>query len=77
MFVLRGARRRSATATPSGTGLPEDYLLVGVPDGATLNDHVNHRIAVTGVISDPAAPRAARGGQLGGEGLEEVQREGG
>jgi hypothetical protein len=34
----------------------EDYLLVSTPP--SLAEHVNHRIAVTGVVSDAAAPPA-------------------
>ena len=56
VFVLRGAAADDAAATPSGAAMPEDYLLVAVPAGVALNELVNHRIAVTGVISDAGAP---------------------
>jgi hypothetical protein len=53
VFLLRGASL-NADATPSGPRAAEDYLLVSVP--ASLGERVNHRIAVTGVVSDAGAP---------------------
>lgn len=64
VFVLRGA-----TGAPIDSGLaagqqvPEDYLLVSIPAAVSLETHVNHRVAVTGVVTDagagPAPPTAA------------------
>jgi hypothetical protein len=59
VFVLRGAAADAGAETPSGTTMPEDYLLVAIPDQVNLTEMTNHRIAVTGVISDTAAPPAA------------------
>ena len=56
VFMLRSATASDAAAAPSGDRLPEDFLLVAIPADVTLADHVNHRIAVTGVISEPGAP---------------------
>jgi len=55
VFVLRGASAGSAEAAPDGDGqqLPEDYLLVSIPPAVSLEAHVNHRVAVTGVVSEP------------------------
>jgi hypothetical protein len=58
VFVLRGAAADAALATPSGTAMPEDFLLVAIPDQLNLTEMANHRIAVTGVVSDSAAPPA-------------------
>ena len=35
VFVLRGAAADAAAETPSGTTMPEDYLLVAIPDRPT------------------------------------------
>ena len=65
VFVLRGASGTSAEAAPPAGGqqLPEDYLLVSIPPAVSLETHVNHRVAVTGVVSDagagPPPPTAA------------------
>jgi hypothetical protein len=56
VFVLRSAAASDAVATPSGDRLPEDFLLVAIPAEVTLGEHVNHRIAVTGEISEAGAP---------------------
>jgi hypothetical protein len=58
VFLLRGAAADQNAETPSGTAVAraEDYLLVAIPADAALNERVNHRIAVTGVVSDPGAP---------------------
>lgn len=56
VFVLRGAAADQNGATPSGTAAAEDYLLVAIPADVALTERVNHRIAVTGVVSDPGAP---------------------
>lgn len=57
VFILRGAAQPgSAPASPAGDRLPEDYLLVAVPEQLNLGDHLNHRIAVTGLVSEPNAP---------------------
>jgi hypothetical protein len=53
VFILRGAAADDA-ATPSGNSRPEDYLLVA--GDVPLGEHVNHRVAVTGVVSDAGAP---------------------
>lgn len=53
VFLLRGA---SADAAPSGPRVAEDYLLVSVP--SSLGEKVNHRIAVTGTVSEAGAPPA-------------------
>jgi hypothetical protein len=54
VFILRGAAADETSATPSGASRPEDFLLV--PGEVALAEHVNHRIAVTGVVSDAGAP---------------------
>ena len=56
VFLLRGAAADQNAETPSGTVVAEDYLLVAIPADAALTERVNHRIAVTGVVSDPGAP---------------------
>jgi len=57
VFVLRGASATSteSAAQPDGQGqqLPEDYLLVAIPPAVSLDTLVNHRVSVTGVVSDP------------------------
>jgi hypothetical protein len=53
VFVLRGASAGSTESAPDGQQLPEDYLLVSIPPAVSLEAHVNHRVAVTGVVSDP------------------------
>ena len=64
VFVLRGASGAAAESPDQAGGqqLPEDYLLVSIPPAISLETHVNHRVAVTGVVSDPGvgpAPPAA------------------
>ena len=65
VFVLRGASATSAESPDQAPGqqLPEDYLLVSIPPAVSLDAHVNHRVAITGVASDPgvgpAPPTAA------------------
>ena len=65
VFVLRGASIAAAEVPgPSASEqLPEDYLLVSIPASVSLDTHVNHRVAVTGVVSEPGvgppAPAAA------------------
>ena len=56
MFVLRSAAASDVEATPSGDRLAEDFLLVAIPAEVSLGEHVNHRIAVTGEISEAGAP---------------------
>ena len=62
VFVLRGASISTGEAPAAGQ-LPEDYLLVSIPASVSLDTHVNHRVAVTGVVSEPGvgppAPAAA------------------
>jgi hypothetical protein len=54
VFVLRGASASSAeSAAPAAEQQPEDYLLVSIPPAVSLDGHVNHRVAVTGVVSEP------------------------
>lgn len=55
VFVLRGASATSpeSAAPADGQQLPEDYLLVSIPAAVSLEAHVNHRVAVTGVVSEP------------------------
>lgn len=58
VFVLRGASAtytESAPADGQGQQLPEDYLLVAIPPAVSLDALVNHRVAVTGIVSDPGA----------------------
>ena len=65
VFVLRGASGPAgdATAPSADQQTPEDYLLVAIPAAVSLEALVNHRVAVTGVASDPGtgppAPAAA------------------
>jgi hypothetical protein len=54
VYILRGAAADDASASPAGNSRPEDYLLV--PGDIALADHVNHRVAITGVVSDAGAP---------------------
>ena len=54
VFILRGAAADDAAATPSGNSRPEDFLLV--PGDVALGEHVNHRVAVTVIVSDAGAP---------------------
>jgi len=63
VFVLRGAALPASIApTPDGSRLlPEDFVLVAVPDGTDLNTVINHRIAVTGVVIEAKDPPAAPG----------------
>ena len=56
VFLLRGAAADQNAETPSGAAVAEDYLLVAIPADVALTERVNHRIAVTGVVSDPGAP---------------------
>jgi hypothetical protein len=55
VFVLRGANSGSTESAPQSDSqqLPEDYLLVSIPPAVSLETHVNHRVSVTGVVSDP------------------------
>jgi hypothetical protein len=55
VFVLRGASAGATESAPQADGqqLPEDYLLVSIPPPVSLETHVNHRVAITGVVSDP------------------------
>ena len=55
VFVLRGASGAAAeSAAPAAAGQqPEDYLLVSIPPSVSLEGNVNHRVAVTGVVSEP------------------------
>ena len=64
VFVLRGASGASTEAAPApGNQLPEDYLLVAIPASVSLESQVNHRVSVTGIVSDagtgPPAPANA------------------
>ena len=52
--ACRGAAADDASASPAGNSRPEDYLLV--PGDIALGDHVNHRVAITGTVSDAGAP---------------------
>lgn len=54
VFILRGAAADDASASPAGNSRPEDYVLVA--GDLPLGEHVNHRVAVTGVVSDAGAP---------------------
>jgi hypothetical protein len=61
VFVLRGAALPEASAPDGSRMLPEDFVLVAVPDGTDLNAVLNHRIAVTGVVIEAKDPPAAPG----------------
>ena len=61
VYVLRGAALPEAPAPDGSRLLPEDFVLVAVPDGTDLNAVVNHRIAVTGVVIEAKDPPAAPG----------------
>jgi len=55
VFVLRGASAPSAESAAPGTDsqqVPEDYLLVAIPPAVSLEALLNHRVSVTGVVSD-------------------------
>jgi hypothetical protein len=63
VYLLRGAAAPVPEA-PSATAPPaEDYLLVSIPSGVELGKMVNHRVAITGSVSDakdgPAPPSEA------------------
>ena len=64
VFVLRGASAGQAESPDQAGGqqLPEDYLLVSIPPAVSLETHVNHRVAVTGVVSDPGVGPAPPAG---------------
>jgi len=61
VFVLRGAALPEAPAPDGSRLLPEDFVLVAVPEGTDLNGVLNHRIAVTGVVIEAKDPPAAPG----------------
>jgi len=66
VYLLRGAANPAdVTESPGDAAaarLPEDFLIASVPSGTDLSGMVNHRIAVTGSVSDakdgPAPPGA-------------------
>ena len=53
---------RSASIAGLAAGTPDDFLLVGVSDRSDLATHVNHRMAITGVVSGPTDPPAPPAG---------------
>jgi hypothetical protein len=56
VYLLRSATIGGAeAAAQSGSQQTEDYLLVTVPDTLNLSVHVNHRVAITGVVSPASA----------------------
>jgi hypothetical protein len=56
VYLLRGGTIGGAEApAQSGSQQTEDYLLVTVPDTLNLSVHVNHRVAITGVVSPASA----------------------
>jgi hypothetical protein len=58
VFVLRGANSPASPESADhadGQQLPEDYLLVSIPPAVSLEALVNHRVAITGMVSDAAA----------------------
>lgn len=59
VFLLRGAATPSAESVAA---LPEDFLIASVPNSVNLADHVNHRVQVAAVVTDPKGPPAAPGG---------------
>lgn len=74
IYVLRGASEPSEPAAPgrepqAPTTPPDDYVLVSVPAQIDLSAHLNHRIGVTGVISDakdpPPPPAGANAAERG------------
>ena len=57
VYLLRGAASPAdATESPGDAAaaarLPEDFLIASTPPGTDLSGMVNHRIAVTGTVSD-------------------------
>ena len=64
VFVLRNASSpgSEADAPSSGQQVPEDYLLVAIPPAVSLEALVNHRVAVTGIASEPGAGPAPPAG---------------
>ena len=66
VYLLRGAASPAPAVESPGhtaeTALPEDFLIASTPSGADMAGLVNHRIAVTGTVSDakdgPAPPGA-------------------
>lgn len=63
VFILRGAATGGTAGTPDQQATARDYLLVQLADGVDLTAHVNHRVAITGIVSraadGPAPPEAA------------------
>jgi hypothetical protein len=60
VFILRGAADPvSMLEDAEVAALPEDYLIAGVPDSVSMADHVNHRVEVSAVVSDPSGPPPA------------------
>jgi hypothetical protein len=58
VFILRGATDPASMpeeAAPAAT-LPADYLIAAVPDSVNIADHVNHRVEVSAVVTDPSEP---------------------
>jgi len=56
VYLLRSATMGSLEgAAQSGSQQTDDYLLVTVPDSLNLSVHVNHRVAITGVVSAASA----------------------
>jgi hypothetical protein len=61
LYLLRGASTPAldpaespgATAAPA---IPEDFLIASIPQGVDLAPMVNHRIAVTGTVSEAKDP---------------------
>jgi hypothetical protein len=51
VFLLRGAAMPDAEAPSNDRSTAEDYLLVSVPGGVDLGALVNHRTAITGIVS--------------------------
>ena len=55
VYILRGAAGTAIAQQPSGAApaAADDFLLVQIPQSLNLAEQVNHRVAVTGIVSDP------------------------
>jgi hypothetical protein len=60
VYILRGAALPDVSTPGHDAGpMPEDYIVVSVPNNTNLADVVNHRLEMTAVVTEPDAPPAA------------------
>lgn len=81
VLLLRGASLPGEVEAPAQSQMPRDYLVVSMPGGVDAAGLINHRVEVTGSVSDArtgppppdganAAERALR--RLSATGVREV-----